>query len=144
MLFRSDGVYAVGDIAAFPSRWADEDRIRVEHASVAIGHGQVAAEQIATGEGQFDDLPTFWSDQADVTLNVVGAPRADHQIVWRGDQDAPACTAFYLRDGRLRAAMSAGDMKTLRAVRKLFAADVSPTPDQLADPDLNLADLAAG
>ena len=139
-----EGVYAVGDIAGFPSRWADEDRIRVEHAGVAIGHGQVAAEQIATGEGQFDDLPTFWSDQGDVTLNVIGTPRADHEIVWRGDQDAPACTAFYLRDGQLRAALSAGDMKSLRGARKLFAAGVSPSADQLADPDVNLADLAAG
>ena len=139
-----EGVYAVGDIAAFPSRWADEDRIRVEHAGVAIGHGQTAAERIATGEGLFDDLPTFWSDQGDVTLNVVGTPRADHEIVWRGDQDAPACTAFYLRDGQLRAAMSAGDMKTLRGVRKLFAAGVTPTREQLADPEVGLADLAAG
>ena len=137
-------VYAVGDIAAFPSRWADEDRIRVEHAGVAIGHGQTAADQIATGEGMFDDVPTFWSDQGDVTLNVIGTPRAEHEIVWRGDQDAPACTAFYLRDGVLRAALSAGDMKTLRGVRKLFAAGVSPTREQLADPGLNLADLAAG
>lgn len=139
-----EGVYAIGDIAAFPSRWADEDRIRVEHAGVAIGHGQTAAEQIATGEGLFDDVPTFWSDQGDVTLNVVGTPRADHEIVWRGDQDAPACTAFYLRDGQLRAALSAGDMKTLRGVRKVLNAGVSPTREQLADPDVSLAELAAG
>ncbi|MGI9116976.1 MAG: NAD(P)/FAD-dependent oxidoreductase [Gaiellales bacterium] len=139
-----DGVFAVGDIAAFPSKWADEDRIRVEHAGVAIGHGQTAAEQIATGEGIFEDLPTFWSDQGDITLNMVGVPRPDDEIVWRGDQETPACTAFYLRDGRLRAAMSVGDMKTLRAVRKLFAAGVSPTADQLADPDVDLAALAAG
>ena len=89
-------------------------------------------------------MPTFWSDQGDVTLNVVGTPRADHEIVWRGDQDAPACTAFYLRDGQLRAAMSAGDMKTLRGVRKVFNAGVSPTREQLADPDVSLAELAAG
>ncbi len=139
-----DGVYAVGDIAAFPSKWADEDRIRVEHAGVAIGHGQTAAEQIATGEGMFEDLPTFWSDQGDITLNMVGVPRPEDEIVWRGDQAIPACTAFYLRDGKLRAAMSVGDMKTLRGVRKLFAAGVSPTAEQLADPDADLAALAAG
>jgi 3-phenylpropionate/trans-cinnamate dioxygenase ferredoxin reductase subunit len=137
------GVYAVGDIAAFPSKWADEDRIRVEHAGVAIGHGQVAAEQIATGEGLFEDLPAFWSDQGDITLNMVGVARPDDEIVWRGDRDLPACTAFYLRDGTLRAAMSVGDMKTLRGVRKLFAAGVSPTPEQLADVEVDLAKLAA-
>jgi 3-phenylpropionate/trans-cinnamate dioxygenase ferredoxin reductase subunit len=138
-----EGVYAVGDIAAFPSRWADEDRIRVEHAGVAIGHGQTAAEQIATGEGLYEDLPSFWSDQGDITLNMVGVARPDDEIVWRGDRDLPACTAFYLRDGRLRAAMSVGDMKTLRGVRKLFAAGVSPIAEQLADPDVDLAALAA-
>lgn len=136
-------VYAVGDIAAFPSKWADEDRIRVEHAAVAIGHGQVAAEQIATGEGLFADLPSFWSDQGDITLNVVGVARPEDEIVWRGDQALPACTAFYLRDGTMRAACSVSDMKTLRGVRKLFAAGVSPTREQLADPDVDLAALAA-
>ena len=136
-------VYAVGDIAAFPSTWADEDRIRVEHAAVAIGHGQVAAEQIATGEGLFEDLPSFWSDQGDITLNVVGVARPDDEIVWRGDQALPACTAFYLREGTMRAAFSVSDMKTLRGVRKLFAAGVSPTREQLADPAVDLAALAA-
>ena len=136
-------VYAVGDIAAFPSTWADEDRIRVEHAAVAIGHGQVAAEQIATGEGRYDDLPSFWSDQGDITLNVVGVARPDDEIVWRGDQALPACTAFYLREGTMRAAFSVSDMKTLRGVRKLFAAGVSPTREQLADPAVDLAALAA-
>ena len=136
-------VYAVGDIAAFPSKWADEDRIRVEHAAVAIGHGQVAAEQIATGEGLFEDLPSFWSDQGDITLNVVGVARPDDEIVWRGDQALPACTAFYLREGTMRAAFSVSDMKTLRGVRKLFAAGVSPAREQLADPAVDLAALAA-
>jgi len=136
-------VYAVGDIAAFPSTWADEDRIRVEHAAVAIGHGQIAAEQIATGEGRYDDLPSFWSDQGDITLNVVGVARPDDEIVWRGDQALPACTAFYLREGTMRAAFSVSDMKTLRGVRKLFAAGVSPTREQLADPAVDLAALAA-
>ena len=136
-------VYAVGDIAAFPSTWADEDRIRVEHAAVAIGHGQVAAEQIATGEGLYADLPSFWSDQGDITLNVVGVARPDDEIVWRGDQALPACTAFYLRDGTMRAAFSVSDMKTLRGVRKLFAAGVSPTREQLADSAVDLAALAA-
>ncbi|MEI6625677.1 MAG: FAD-dependent oxidoreductase [Thermoleophilia bacterium] len=136
-------VYAVGDIAAFPSPWADEDRIRVEHAAVAIAHGQIAAEQIATNEGLYDDLPSFWSDQGDITLNVVGVARPDDEIVWRGDQALPACTAFYLREGTMRAAFSVSDMKTLRGVRKLFAAGVSPTREQLADPAVDLAALAA-
>ncbi len=137
-------VYAVGDIAAFPSVYADEDRIRVEHAAVAIGHGQTAAEQIATGEGLFTDLPSFWSDQGDLTFSVVGVPRMTDTIVWRGDQNIPACTAFYMRDGTMRAAFSVGDMKTLRSVRKLFATGVSPTAEQLADPAVDLAVLAAG
>ena len=43
----------------------------------------------------------------------------------------------------MRAAFSVSDMKTLRGVRKLFAAGVSPTREQLADPAVDLAALAA-
>ena len=138
------GVFAIGDIAAFPSRYADESHIRVEHVAVAIGHGQIAATQIATGVGVYDELPAFWSDQGELTLNVVGVPRAGDTIVWRGDVEAPACTAFYLRAGRLRAALAANDTRTLRSARKLLVAGVSPTPAQLMDLDVDLTALAAG
>lgn len=136
------GIFAIGDIAAFPSRYADEPEIRVEHEAVAIGHGQTVAKVIAEGEGAYDDLPSFWSQQGPRTLNVVGAPRRGDRIVWRGEPAAATCAAFYLRDDRLRAALAVGDNKALRGARRLLEAGRTPTDAELADPDVDLSALA--
>lgn len=137
-----DGVFAIGDIAAFPSRYADEPEIRVEHEAVAIGHGQTVAKVIAEGEGVYDDLPSFWSQQGSRTLNVVGAPRRGDRIVWRGEPEDAACAAFYLRDDRLRAALAVGDNKALRGARRLLEAGRTPTDAELSDSDVDLSALA--
>jgi 3-phenylpropionate/trans-cinnamate dioxygenase ferredoxin reductase subunit len=139
-----DGVFAIGDIAAFPSRYADEPEIRVEHEAVAIGHGQAVAREIAEGAGTYDDLPSFWSQQGQRTLNVVGVPRRGDRIVWRGDAAAATCAAFYLREGRLRAALAVGDNKALRGARRLLEAGRTPTDTELSDPAVDLSALAKG
>lgn len=137
-----EDVFAIGDIAAFPSRYADEPEIRVEHEAVAIGHGQTVARVIAEGAGAYDDLPSFWSQQGPRTLNVVGVPRRGDRIVWRGEPATATCAAFYLRDDRLRAALAVGDNKALRGARRLLEAGRTPTDAELADPDVDLSALA--
>lgn len=137
-----DGVYAIGDIAAFPSRYADEPEIRVEHEAVAIGHGQTVARVIAEGAGAYADLPSFWSQQGPRTLNVVGVPRRGDRIVWRGEPAAATCAAFYLRDDRLRAVLAVGDNKALRGGRRLLEAGRTPTDSELADSAVDLSALA--
>ncbi len=85
-------IFAVGDVARFPSSYArgpksdqSAERIRVEHWAVAIGHGQTAAKTICGLDEPYDDLPWFWSDQFDVTYNYSGhAPEWD-ELIWRGD-----------------------------------------------------------
>lgn len=55
----TQNVYAIGDIANYPSK---SGRIRVEHWNVAQNHGRTAAINIIRGNTvSFDKTPFFWT-----------------------------------------------------------------------------------
>jgi len=142
-------VYAVGDIARFPSHYADGPRdedatglVRIEHWAVAIGHGAAAARAICGLDEPYDELPWFWSDQFGTTYNYAGHATTWDQTVWRGDVAERKFSVFYLREGRLAGALCAGRPKDFRAAKKLLA-DGSPIDlDVLMDSDADLLKYA--
>jgi apoptosis-inducing factor 3 len=54
----ADGLYAIGDVARFPS---GADHLRIEHWRVAQQHGRVAALNIAGIATHYDSVPFFWT-----------------------------------------------------------------------------------
>jgi len=98
------GVWAAGDIARYP--W-DGAAVRIEHWQVAIRHGQAVARSML-GRGGRRDVPFFWSQHHDVTLNYVGhAERFDPPEV-HGDLDARDAHVVYRDGGRVRAVVTLG------------------------------------
>lgn len=100
-------VLAVGDIANHEHpRFG---RLRVEHWDTAIEQAKVAAHNLAGGEEVYDRLPYFFTDQYDLGMEYVGHAGAEDEVVVRGDLDGRVFRAFWLRDGRVVAAMHAND-----------------------------------
>ena len=99
------GVFAVGDSA----RWPDPRSgglVRIEHWVLAQRQGQAVARTLAGDGGPFADVPFFWSQHYDISLNYVGhAPRWD-QIAIDGTLDGHDATIRYLSGGRLLALAS--------------------------------------
>ncbi len=63
-------IWAAGDIASFPHpRFG---RMRVEHWVVAERQGRHAARTMLGANEPFHDIPFFWSEHYDVTINYVG------------------------------------------------------------------------
>lgn len=100
-------VLAVGDIAnhAHPLL----GRLRVEHWDTAINQAKTAAHNLAGGDETYDTVPYFFTDQYDLGMEYVGHGGADDEVVVHGDLDAKAFRAFWVRDGRVVAAMHAND-----------------------------------
>jgi 3-phenylpropionate/trans-cinnamate dioxygenase ferredoxin reductase subunit len=134
------GVFAAGDIARF---WSPtfEAAVRVEHYQTARRHGQSVGRAMAAAGTPFSEVPWFWSDQYDVNLQYVGAGLPWTETVVRGEIGKPPFTVFYLEGGELRAAASIQDGKTVRYARRLLEMHRPVTPDQLADPDVDLKAL---
>jgi NADPH-dependent 2,4-dienoyl-CoA reductase/sulfur reductase-like enzyme len=98
------GMWAAGDIARYPWNGA---AVRIEHWQVAVRQGQAVARSML-GRGRRLDVPFFWSQHHDATLNYVGhAERFDPPEV-HGDLDARDAHVVYREGGRVRAVVTLG------------------------------------
>ena len=89
-------------------------------------------------------VPYFFSDLADwASLEYVGpASEWDHEVV-RGSIDDGEFTVWYVKDGRVAAALSVGRSDDLEHARRLMTehTDLGDRADALGDPDTDLASL---
>jgi 3-phenylpropionate/trans-cinnamate dioxygenase ferredoxin reductase subunit len=115
--------------------------VRVEHFQTAQRHGAAVGRAMAGDERPFDEAPWFWSDQYDLNLQYVGAGLPWTEMVVRGRLGEPPFTAFLMRDGRPLAALGVNDGRTISQFRRLLEARVDLSPDQLADPGVDLKRL---
>ncbi|MBI3965441.1 MAG: FAD-dependent oxidoreductase, partial [Chloroflexi bacterium] len=137
------GVFAAGDVANWWHPTLGE-RLRLEHYDNAQFQG-VAAAKSMLGKGEpYAPVPFFWSDQYDLTLQYVGHGRGDDDVILRGSPDSTSWSAFFLRNGTLRAALGVNRYKDISASRQLLAKQVPVTPEQLADESCDLRALARG
>jgi len=142
----ADGLYAAGDIAAFPLQ-GDGHPIRVEHWRVAEQHGALAARNMLGSDLRFDAVPYFWTSQFRNRLDYVGHGAGDDEVVIRGDTAKPAFVAYYRRDGRVVAAAGWNRDRDMAALITLMGEKRPWTIDGLhpagSSPSAVLADRSA-
>lgn len=137
------GIYAVGDVAE-PFIPHLNRCARVEHWQAADRQGRRVAQVIAgTAQGHADDVPWFWSDQYDAQLQVLGWPDGSADTVIRGDLEELDFLAFHLRGGRVVAASGIGRARELRRAAGLIRSRVACSGAVLADPGIDLRELAS-
>jgi 3-phenylpropionate/trans-cinnamate dioxygenase ferredoxin reductase component len=136
-----EDVYAAGDCARFWSPTLGAT-VRVEHFQTAVRHGEVVGAALAGLEIPFLEVPWFWSDQYALNIQYVGAGLPWDEVVVRGRLGTPPFTAFYLEQGRLRAAAGVNDGRTVSHARRLLATGIEVDPEVLADRARDLRALA--
>jgi len=138
------GVFAAGDVAAawHPSLGT---RLRVQHWDNARRQGPTAARNMLGASEAYDRLPYFYSDQFDLSMEYVGHAPSWDRVVIRGDTASRQFLAFWLRDGRVVAGMSANTPKVIGAMRTLIGSGAVVDPARLADAfvPLDAGELAA-
>jgi 3-phenylpropionate/trans-cinnamate dioxygenase ferredoxin reductase component len=138
---RVAGVFAAGDVAAYPDSIGG--RMHFEHWDHAIASGQAAAVNMAGGDEPYRHIPYFFSDQFNLSLNMLGYPSSEAQIVVRGDMESDRFTALYVQDQVLRAALMVNDDAQMDLLRDLIAveAKVTKAGGRLADLTFDLSSL---
>ena len=131
-------VLAAGDVANAYNT-ALGHRLRVEHWDNAIRQGALAARSILGRPDVHDWQPYFFTDQYDLGMEYVGYADSDDQVVVRGDVAARELITFWLRDGRVRAAMNVNVWDVNDQLRALVGREIDPA--RLADEDVPLDDL---
>jgi 3-phenylpropionate/trans-cinnamate dioxygenase ferredoxin reductase subunit len=135
------GIFAAGDIAEYDSVIHDR-RLRIEHWDVAFNQGKYAALNMLGKREEYDVVPYFWSDLADwCSMEYVG-PASDWDEIWmRGSLDEGRFTAFYVKGGRLAAALTVGRSDDLAVAARFLKekTDISGMRAQIEDTAADLA-----
>lgn len=137
------GVWAAGDVA----RWWHPELgrlIRLEHYENALAQGGVVAKGVAGHPEIYSAVPSFWSDQYDVTMQQYGYPIEWDELVVRGNLDELAFTAFYLQGGRVIGVVLVRRPRELRPARRLVETMAKVDRNLLADPAIDLRSLITG
>jgi 3-phenylpropionate/trans-cinnamate dioxygenase ferredoxin reductase subunit len=141
----AEGIYSAGDVCSYDSAIHGE-RLRIEHWDVAFQQGRYAAGAMLGDEEPYKVVPYFFSDLADwSSFEYVGPANEWDEIVFRGDRDAGEFSAWYLKDGRVKGALSVERSADLAYARTLIesGADLSGKTDLLADPNTDLEAISS-
>ncbi|MCU1692380.1 MAG: EthA protein [Frankiales bacterium] len=138
-------VVAAGDCTLLPSPQAPEVLVRLESVQNAIDQAKTAAATLLGGTEPYRAVPWFWSDQSGIKLQIAGLSYGYDDVVVRGNVDAEAFSALYLREGRLLAVDSVNRAPEYMAVRRaLGRGPVLLDRTRAADSSVPLKELLAG
>ena len=136
-------IWAVGDVANQLHPVLGR-RVRVEHWANALNQPAVAAASILGESTEYENLPYFFSDQYDLSMEYVGyvTPDGYDRVVVRGDTGKREFVAFWLDAGNhVLAAMNVNVWDVVDAIKPIIADRREVDPDKLADPSVDYADL---
>jgi 3-phenylpropionate/trans-cinnamate dioxygenase ferredoxin reductase component len=130
-------IAAIGDCANFPTRFAD-GRVRLESVQNGVDQARAAAARIAGKQARYDKVPWFWSDQADLKLQIAGITAGHDAAVVRGDPESGSFSVFCFARGRLLGVESINRPADHIVARRLLAGDPCLAPEQAADESFDL------
>lgn len=136
-----EGIFAAGDVAAYPDPIVG--RMHFEHWDNAIASGQIAGSNMVGADYPYRHIPYFFSDQFDLSINMLGYPSGEATSIIRGNMSKNAFTVLYVEKGVLRAALMINDDAQMDLLKELIAASAPAPKDlqQLANPNFDLSTL---
>ncbi len=139
-------IFAAGDCCSFPHPLYDGRRIRLEAWRNARDQGATAAANMLGAGVTYDAVPSFWSDQYELTLRIAGLPDVAATSISRDLGDGLYLTFHLANDGRLVAASSIGPdgkiAKEIRLAEMLIAKRLRPDPKALMNSDVRTQIIA--
>lgn len=141
-------IFAAGDCCSFPHALYQGQRVRLEMWRNAREQAECAVRNLIGGREEFRQVPWFWSDQYDLSLQVAGLPAYAAHHVSRVRPDG-VILHFGLNAGNqlvFAAGVGVGNSvaKDIRLAERAIGAQKAVDPDQLADPSFNLKQIIRG
>lgn len=136
-------IYAAGDCAI--CKHPRYGSIRFETWRNAVDQGEFVAKSILGSNEEFNKLPWFWSDQYELSLQVVGVPSLAETTVKRSIKKNARVLFHLSSKGQLVAASGLGPgnsvAKTIRLAELLIEKNKQPLIEELEDENFNLKKL---
>ncbi|HEY1735865.1 MAG TPA: FAD-dependent oxidoreductase [Methylovirgula sp.] len=138
-----ENIFVIGDAAyhfnPFGQRW-----MRLESVQNATDQARVAAKHLTGKPAHYHSVPWFWSDQADLKLQMVGFLDEADNIVMRGSFEERAYSLFGFANGKLTGVETVNKTGDHMLARRLMDEKIAVSPDLIADPNADLKGLLRG
>ncbi len=135
-------ILAVGDNNSHPNPFSG-GRMRLESVQNAMDQAKCAARNLTGKADPYRAIPWFWSDQADLKLQIAGVSHGITRHVLRGDPESGAFSVYGFEGERLAVVESVNKPADHMVARRLISDGISPGPEQAADTGFDLKALAA-
>jgi 3-phenylpropionate/trans-cinnamate dioxygenase ferredoxin reductase subunit len=126
-------IVAAGDCTNHPNPTYGR-RIRLESVQNAMSQARIAAATLSGKPKPYTDVPTFWSEQYDLRLQIAGLSQGYDDLVVRGDPTERTFALFYLKEGRVIAVDAVNRPMEFIQCRRLIADRAQVAPAKLKDP----------
>jgi 3-phenylpropionate/trans-cinnamate dioxygenase ferredoxin reductase component len=137
----SDGrTVAAGDCAIMPNPYPAgvSGMVRIESVNNALEQAKIAAATLLGQDAAYVSVPWFWSDQADLKLQIAGLSAGYDAVIVRGNPDAERFAVLYYRDGRLIAADCVNQPAEFLAIKQALTKGRTIPPLAAADTSVPL------
>ena len=137
----SDGrTVAAGDCTIMPNPYplGTGELVRIESVNNALEQAKVAAATLLGQNASYSTVPWFWSDQAELKLQIAGLSAGFDDVVVRGSPDAEKFSVLYYRDGRLIAADCVNQPADFLQIKQALAKGRTILPAAAADTSVPL------
>ncbi len=125
-------IWAAGDVARYPHA-GETGPGRLESWHNAEEQGRSAGRSMAGQKSDYAALPWFWSDQFGGSIQVVGIPDPNAQIVPRGATATEGPAFFCMaEDGSVSAVIGFDNPTAIRLGRRIIPAKTRPDASELA------------
>ncbi|XP_074637189.1 apoptosis-inducing factor 3-like isoform X1 [Acropora palmata] len=103
-----EGVFASGDIAHFPLKMLNGEKVSIGHWQIAHKHGQTAARNMLGQKEEINTIPFFWTSQFGKSIRYCGHAHSFDDVIIDGDVDEQTFTAYYVKGDRIMAVATMG------------------------------------
>jgi 3-phenylpropionate/trans-cinnamate dioxygenase ferredoxin reductase subunit len=134
-------VVAAGDCTTLPHPLTGEGRLRIESVQNAIAQAQAAAASLLGRPSATPAVPWFWSDQADLKLQIAGLSHGYDRVVVRGAPLSERFSVLYYAADKLIAVDAINTPRDYMVARKVLGAGGTLPADRVADESVPLKEL---
>ena len=141
-------IYAAGDCASFPHEHMGGKRIRLEAWRSAQEQAATAAANMLGGDKTHTNVPWFWSDQYDLSLQIAGSAELGPNTITRVPSEGALVLFHMTDDGAIKGVSGIGlgnsVGRDVKIAEMLIAKNAKPSPEILADAAQPLKALLKG
>lgn len=116
-----DGVFASGDIAHFPLKMLNWDRVSIGHWQISHKHGLTAARNMLGRNEEMNTIPFFWTSQYGKSIRYCGHAHSFDDVIIDGNVDVQKFTAYFVKGDKVLAVASMGPGNAVaKAANEMF------------------------